>query len=125
MMSEWFVLVARGAVFAIEFIGISIIACFALEGLISAVRDLFARKEKKLIFRFLRYRLGGGILLGLEFLIAADIIRTVTVDLTFKSVGILAMVVLIRTFLSFALEVELTGRWPWQKRAVDSSANNL
>ncbi len=124
-MSEWIELAARGAVFVIEFIGISIIVCFALEGLISAVRDLFARKEKKLIFRVLRYRLGGGILLGLEFLIAADIIRTVTVDLTFQSVGILAMVVLIRTFLSFALEVELTGRWPWQKRSVDSSANNL
>ena len=60
--------------------------------------------------------LGQGILLGLEFLIAADIIHTVAVELTFESIGVLALVVLIRTFLSFTLDLELTGRWPWQQR---------
>jgi uncharacterized membrane protein len=57
-----------------------------------------------------------GSLLGLELLIAADIIQTVAVDLTFRSVGVLAIVVLIRTFLSFTLDVELNGRWPWQDK---------
>jgi hypothetical protein len=54
------------------------------------------------------------ILLGLEFLIAGDIIGTVAISPTFQSVGVLALIVLVRTFLSFSLEVELEGRWPWQ-----------
>lgn len=62
-----------------------------------------------------RRRLGRSILLGLEFLVAADIIRTVAVTPTFRSVGVLAVIVVIRTFLSFSLELEITGRWPWQK----------
>ncbi|MHA7278082.1 DUF1622 domain-containing protein [Arthrobacter sp. Hz1] len=62
-----------------------------------------------------RRRLGRSILLGLELLVAADIIRTVAVTPTFESVGVLALIVLIRTFLSFSLELEITGRWPWQK----------
>jgi len=68
--------------------------------------------------RFRDYRRGVGrsILLGLEFLVAADIIRTVAVSPTFRGVGVLAMIVLIRTFLSFALELEIDGRWPWQRQ---------
>lgn len=62
-----------------------------------------------------RRLLGRSILLGLEFLVAADIIRTVAVTPTFASVGVLAVIVVIRTFLSFSLELEITGRWPWQK----------
>jgi uncharacterized membrane protein len=54
--------------------------------------------------------------LGLEFLVAADIIRTVAVSPTFQSAGVLAVIVLIRTFLSMALQVEIDGRWPWQPR---------
>ncbi|MCM3686615.1 DUF1622 domain-containing protein [Kocuria rosea] len=64
-----------------------------------------------------RRRLGHSILLGLELLVAADIIRTVAVTPTFESVGVLALIVLIRTFLSWSLELEITGRWPWQKAA--------
>lgn len=62
-----------------------------------------------------RRRLGRSILLGLEILVAADIIRTVAVTPTLASVAVLAVIVLIRTFLSFSLELEITGRWPWQK----------
>ncbi|MCY0906682.1 DUF1622 domain-containing protein [Arthrobacter sp. H14-L1] len=62
-----------------------------------------------------RQLLGRSILLGLELLVAADIIRTVAVTPTFTSVGVLAVIVIIRTFLSFSLELEITGRWPWQK----------
>ncbi|MCP9488663.1 MAG: DUF1622 domain-containing protein [Solirubrobacteraceae bacterium MAG38_C4-C5] len=66
---------------------------------------------------FGKYRQGIGraILLGLEFLVAADIIRTVAVDPTFAGAGVLAIIVFIRTFLSFALELEISGRWPWQR----------
>ncbi|WP_346763006.1 DUF1622 domain-containing protein [Arthrobacter sp. Soil736] len=67
------------------------------------------------VYRSYRQLLGRSILLGLELLVAADIIRTVAVTPTFESVGVLAIIVLIRTFLSFSLELEITGRWPWQK----------
>ena len=67
-------------------------------------------------FRQFRQDIGRGILLGLEFLVAADIIRTVAVTPTLAGVLVLGIIVLIRTFLSMALEVELEGRWPWQPR---------
>lgn len=67
------------------------------------------------VYRAYRQLLGRSILLGLELLVAADIIRTVAVTPTFQSVGVLAIIVVIRTFLSFSLELEITGRWPWQK----------
>lgn len=66
-------------------------------------------------YRPYRQRIGRSILLALEFLVAADIIRTVAVEPTFRGVGVLAIIVLVRTFLSFTLEVELEGRWPWSK----------
>jgi uncharacterized membrane protein len=61
------------------------------------------------------------ILLGLELLVAGDIVRTVATTPTLISVTILAAIVLIRTFLSFSLEVEIAGHWPWQKRGVAAS----
>jgi uncharacterized membrane protein len=70
-------------------------------------------------YRAYRQLLGRSILLGLELLVAADIIRTVAVKPTFESVGVLAIIVLIRTFLSFSLELEITGRWPWQKEPAE------
>lgn len=73
------------------------------------------------VYRSYRQLLGRSILLGLEFLVAADIIRTVAITPTFSSVGVLAIIVLIRTFLSFSLELEITGRWPWQKMPADTS----
>ena len=77
-----------------------------------------ARRDRSPDDAYRNYRRGlsRAILLGLEFLVAADIIRTVAIAPTFTSVGVLAIIVLVRTFLSFTLEVELEGRWPWQKR---------
>ena len=74
--------------------------------------------------RFGRFRtsLGRAILLGLEFLVAADIVRTVAIDPTLRSLAVLAGIVLVRTFLSFALEVELEGRWPWQRHAAAAAS---
>ncbi|MFG1402250.1 DUF1622 domain-containing protein [Xanthobacter sediminis] len=65
-------------------------------------------------FRACRASLGMAILLGLELLVAADIISTVAIEPTLQSLAVLAGIVLIRTFLSFSLEVEIEGRWPWQ-----------
>lgn len=66
------------------------------------------------LYRQARLSVGRSILLGLELLVAADIIRTVAVSPSFQSVGVLAAIVAIRTFLSFTLEMEISGRWPWQ-----------
>ena len=74
------------------------------------------RDQRPLAYRLYRQQVGKAILLGLEFLVAADIIRTVAVAPSFRGVGVLAVVVAVRTFLSFALGVELEGRWPWQSR---------
>jgi uncharacterized membrane protein len=67
-----------------------------------------------LVFRSFRNRLGRAIILGLELLVAADILRTISTEPTLQQVVVLGIVVLIRTFLSFSLEIELEGRWPWQ-----------
>lgn len=116
-MSEIIKPIAEWCAILIETVGIGIITLIALFGLIHAVIRLLKKDENAEIFQELRQRVGGGILLGLEFLIAADIIYTVVVEFTLKSIGILAIIVLIRTFLSFTLEVELTGRWPWQNKS--------
>jgi len=66
-------------------------------------------------YRSYRQGVGRALLLGLEILVAADIIRTVAISPTFTSVGVLALIVLIRTFLSWTLELELEGSWPWRR----------
>jgi len=67
---------------------------------------------------FLEYKhsLGRALLLGLEILVAADVVRTVALEATLQSVLVLGLLVLIRTFLSWSLVVEIEGRWPWQQR---------
>jgi len=99
----------------IEALGIGIITAFAVYVVFYAAWRRVQKADNETIFQEVQYRLGRGILLGLEFLVAADIITTVAVELTFRTVGVLAVIVIVRTFLSFTLEVELTGRWPWQE----------
>ena len=70
----------------------------------------------RLVYRSFRRRLGRAIILGLELLVAADILRTISAEPTLQQVVVLGLVVLIRTFLSFSLEIELERRWPWQPR---------
>lgn len=72
-----------------------------------------------------RRQLGRSILLGLEFLVAADIIRTVAITPTPQSVAVLGGIVLIRTFLSFSLQLEMTGAWPWQRKAVPAAGQEF
>ena len=83
------------------------------------LRDALRRPPPTELYRTFRQRLGRAILLGLELLVAADIIRTVAVTPTLDSVAVLGGIVLVRTFLSFSLEVELEGRWPWQRSAAE------
>lgn len=94
--------------------GVAIVVVGVLVATVLALRMLLRREHGA--YESYRRWLGRSILLGLEFLVAADIIRTVAVAPTFRSVGVLAIIVVIRTFLSFSLELEITGRWPWQKK---------
>lgn len=97
---------------ALEFTGIGVITLGALFSSISVITRLI--KSEPDVYSHYRKQLSRAILLGLEFLVAADIIRTVAIEPTFRTVGVLGAIVLIRTFLSFTLEVEVTGKWPWQ-----------
>lgn len=115
-MSEVVKQIAEWCAALIEALGVGIITLVALYALFFAALQYFRKETTEVIFHSVRQRLGRGILLGLEFLVAGDIIHTVAVELTFRTVAVLAIIVLIRTFLSFTLEVELTGRWPWHTR---------
>jgi uncharacterized membrane protein len=98
----------------VEVAGIAIIVLGAMLATAVFLHRWLQRGMFPAAYRQYRGYLGRAILLGLEFLVAADIIGTVAVDPTFRSLGVLGLIVLIRTFLSFALEVEIQGRWPWQ-----------
>jgi uncharacterized membrane protein len=102
--------------------GVGIIVVGAVYTTLRFLLVLLRRADGDTSYRSYRQGLGRTLLLGLEFLVAADVIRTVAVTPTFTSVGVLAVVVVIRTFLSWSLELELEGRWPWQKRGTGASA---
>ena len=113
-----FVEVAEAIGLAIDGLGIAVIVL----GLVVATGRYLIRASRATdAYREFRHDLGKGILLGLEFLVAADIIRTVAVTPTLESVLVLGLIVLVRTFLSLALQVELEGRWPWQAASAHPS----
>lgn len=90
------------------------VAVIALGALVSGAGALVRLSRRQDAYRPLRRQLGASILLGLEFLVAADIIRTVAVTPDLRSVLVLGAIVLIRTFLSYSLQLEVTGYLPWQ-----------
>ena len=102
------------AALAIEILAVLIIvgAIFYAMGHYLFQADI--RPEREELYKQLKVRLGKALLLGLEILVAADIVRTVALEATLQSVAVLGLLVLIRTFLSWALVVEIEGRWPWQ-----------
>lgn len=104
----------------IEAAGVAVIVIGILRATLRFAPQLF-RDAEHTHFRDYRRSIGRSILLGLEFLIAGDIIRTVAIDPTFQSVGVLAIVVAIRTFLSLELELEIDGKWPWQREQKSES----
>jgi uncharacterized membrane protein len=100
----------------LEFFGVGVILVGVLIATVGYVRDVFSTEQREAYERY-RANLGRGILLGLEILIGADIIATIIAPLTWESVGLLGLIVLIRTFLSFSLEAEIDGQWPWTKNS--------
>jgi uncharacterized membrane protein len=109
--------VDRGA-FAIEALAVVMIISFILVSTAIWLYHLIAGHQPRLeYYRFYRYQLARSLLVGLEILVAADIVRTVALDTTFATLLELGLLVLIRTFLSWSIVVELEGQWPWQSRA--------
>lgn len=97
--------------------GIEVLAALIIVGAIvhGIGRYAFHRATKVVdAYPLLKEKIGKGLLLGLEFLIAADIIRTVTLDPTFRNIVELGLLVVIRTFLSWSIVVEIEGHWPWK-----------
>jgi uncharacterized membrane protein len=103
--------VSKGA----ELAGIGVLLAGGLYSLVTFATAI-AQRTTTDAYDDLRSTLGRSILIGLEILVGADIIRTIAISPTFTSVGVLGLVVVVRTFLSFSLEAELEGQWPWQRR---------
>src|ERR1700746_1098241 len=111
--SQWIHLVGVG----IEIFGVSDIVA----GIILSSRYIFGTAGAS---RYDTYKIsiGRSLLLGLEVLVAADIVKTIAIELTFTSLGLLAGLVLVRNFLSWTLVLEIEGRWPWVREFVPLSA---
>lgn len=109
-VTEWI----EYAALAIEVLAVAIIMLSITYATFNYLFVSIFRPRTENTYRQLKLRLGKALLLGLEILVAADIVRTVALEATLQSVAVLGLLVLIRTFLSWALVVELEGRWPWQ-----------
>jgi uncharacterized membrane protein len=108
-----------GVVKGVEAVGAAIMVLGGLGALAVFTRDVVRARHADGAYRVLRRNLGRCILLGLEVLIVADIVHTIIVDPTVESVAVLGVIVVIRIVLSFSLEVEMDGVWPWRRRQVD------
>ncbi|MGF1612839.1 MAG: DUF1622 domain-containing protein [Gammaproteobacteria bacterium] len=100
----------------VELVAVAIIAIGLIWAFALGARGLLTRRPANEVYERVRGNFGHVLLLGLEVLIAADIVETVTMELTLTSVSTLGLLVLVRTFLSWSIEMETTGRWPWQPR---------
>ncbi|MEZ4506621.1 MAG: DUF1622 domain-containing protein [Thermomicrobiales bacterium] len=105
----------------IEVLAVCVIAVGVLYAVGSFLIARHGTPQLKHYDREFRARLGNSLLIGLEILVAADIIRTVALEPTLENVAILGILVLVRTFLSWSLVVEIEGRWPWQAAAAETS----
>jgi uncharacterized membrane protein len=106
----------------IESIAIGIIVLGTIITTFSFIWRVIQEGTLENCYRRFRSDFGKAVLLGLEFLIASEIVGTVAIGPTFQDLGVLALLVVIRTFLSFALELEISGRWPWQKSLIDTES---
>jgi len=117
MLFEDFMLLA---VRAFEVVGVAVLVLGSVFALVIALRQA---RDGAPVYSTLRRNLGRAILLGLEILIVADIVQTITIDPTPESAITLGIIVLVRTFLSFSLEIELEGVVPWRRAAVKARAS--
>ena len=109
-MLSWVQYAATG----MELLAVAIIVLVILFATVSYVLKIVSRQADNTTYTDFRHRIGRALLLGLEILVAADIIRTVVLEPTLNNVLVLGLLVLIRTFLSWSLVLEIEERWPWQ-----------
>lgn len=108
---EWI----KAAFQMIEYLAVAIIAGMVVYSTFRYVFFSIARRNQmEANYKIYKHSLGAGLLLGLEILVAADVIRTVALEPTLENVITLGLLVVVRTFLSWALILEVEGRWPWQ-----------
>jgi uncharacterized membrane protein len=114
--------VIEWAALIIEILGASVIVAGVMRVAITrgTVRYLF-QLDKPGAYESYKHQMGRSLLLGLEFLVAGDVVRTVALEPTLNNVAVLGLLVLIRTFLGWSLAVEIEGRWPWQSRVKESA----
>ncbi len=112
-VSNWIHLVGVG----IEIFGVFVIVA----GIVWSTYIYVHRREEARHYDQYKIRIGRSLLLGLEVLVAADIVKTIAIELTFTSLGLLAGLVLVRTFLSWTLVLEIDGRWPWARELLPMS----
>ena len=115
--AEGFALWTQRGASAIEALAVSLTVCFIFSATFLWLYSALVRRsfDQDSYDRY-RARLGRALLLGLEILVAADVVRTVALEPTLRTLGSLALLVLVRTFLSWSIVVEVEGRWPWQER---------
>jgi len=109
---------------AIEWAALGIEILGAVVIVAGVLRVAITRGTVRLLLKFdepgayesYKHQMGRSLLLGLEFLVAGDVVRTVALDPTLGNVAVLGLLVLVRTFLSWSLTVEIEGRWPWQRK---------
>lgn len=108
----------------IEIVAITVIAIAVVVGFISGLRAALSEGSTAGI-QAIKHQIGRGLLLGLDLLIAADIIRTVTLEPTLENVTALGVLVIVRTLLAWSIVVELSGRWPWQLGRDDAPRSSV
>ena len=111
--------IAQSVLESIEIVAIAVFAAGVLAAGAAAVRTVALQSPDSGVVVFKR-RIASGLLLGLDLLIAADVIRTVTLEPTLDNVAALGLLVFVRTFLSWSLVLETEGRWPWQRMGATS-----
>ena len=121
---EWFDAGLRSISLVIEAAGIAVIVLGALYAAVRVLTRLAREGAGGDAYHLLRRDLARSILLGLELLVAADIIGTVAIEPNVENLLALGLIVLIRTFLSVSLEVEIDGRWPWRKASGETKAGD-
>jgi uncharacterized membrane protein len=109
--------------YAIEAVGVLVVVIGSVISSLAFIRTYRSLPEGS-AYRTYRRQLGRSIILGLEFLIAGDIVRTVVVADTMENVAVLGLIILIRTFLSVTLHLEVEGRWPWQREEKESPSQS-
>ncbi|MFT4038317.1 MAG: DUF1622 domain-containing protein [Thermomicrobiales bacterium] len=110
----------------IDYAGVTVIAVGAAVAIIRLIRDLVApATSREVAYTNVRAFLGRSLLLGLELLVAGDVIKTVAVEPTLESVSVLALLVIVRTILSISIDIEVDGRFPWQAAEQELKAQEL